>query len=112
LVPALQIICRNTHKTAVAADREISQKEGRQTNAKLQNAVQILQDSYSKTFNDRTDFVVRGSQRVVRFGLVWFGLVWFGLVWFGLVWFGLFVWLEVDPRAFVFIYRFLLIATN
>ena len=63
MVPALLIICRNTHKAAVAADREISRKEGRQTNAKLQNAVQILQDSYSKTFNDRTDFVVRGKRR-------------------------------------------------
>lgn len=86
MVPALLIICRNTHKIAVAADREITQKEGRLTNAKLQNAVQILQDSYSKTFNDRTDFVVRGRRRLVSF--------------------------VVDTTGLVIIYRFLVIATN
>ena len=58
LVPALHVVCRNTKNVALAADREISRKEGRQTNSKLQNAVQILQDSYSKTFNDRVEYQV------------------------------------------------------
>ena len=53
LIPALAVACRNTHKLALAAD-----KGGRQKDAKLQNAVQILQDSYSKTFNDRTEYQV------------------------------------------------------
>lgn len=55
LIPALVVACRNTHKTALAADRLGNQKD-----AKLQTAVQILQDSYSKTFNDRTEYQVRG----------------------------------------------------
>jgi len=54
LVPALISICKNTHKIALFADRGTDGP--RQRNANLQSAVQLLQDSYSKTFNDRTDY--------------------------------------------------------
>jgi len=56
LIPALVVASRNTLKTALAADRVGNQKD-----ARLQSAVQILQDSYSKTFNDRTEYQVGGS---------------------------------------------------
>jgi hypothetical protein len=51
-------ICKNTHQVALVADKE--HENARQRNAKLQNAVQLLQDSYSKTFNDRTEYQVSG----------------------------------------------------
>ena len=57
LIPALIVVCKNTHRIALEADKK--NVGGRQQHAKLQNAVQILQDSYSKTFNDRTEFNVR-----------------------------------------------------
>lgn len=56
LVPALISICKNTHKIALSADRGTDGP--RQRNANLQSAVQLLQDSYSKSFNDRTDYQV------------------------------------------------------
>ena len=59
LIPALIKACQNTHKAALAADRAESKGGGTNKFAKLQNAVQILQDSYSKTFNDRTEYQVR-----------------------------------------------------
>lgn len=57
LIPALIVVCQNTHKVALEADRR--SKSSSHKYAKLQNAVQILQDSYSKTFNDRTEYQVR-----------------------------------------------------
>ena len=60
LIPALHIVCRNTHRAAVLADEAVSVDSGkRNDHAKLQNAVTLLQASYSKTLNDRTDFKVR-----------------------------------------------------
>jgi hypothetical protein len=56
MIPALIVVCQNTHKTALAADKD--NVNAKQQNAKLQNAVQLLQDSYSKTFNDRTEYQV------------------------------------------------------
>lgn len=56
LVPALISICKNTHNLALLADRGADGP--RQRNANLQSAVQLLQDSYSKTFNDRTEYQV------------------------------------------------------
>lgn len=56
LIPTVIAVCKQTHKTAVAADNEDAMKGNR--NAKLQNAVQLLQDSFSKTFNDRTEYNV------------------------------------------------------
>lgn len=55
LVPALHTICRNTHKAAIVADE--CNPSGRNDNAKLENAVTLLQDSFSKTLNDRKEFV-------------------------------------------------------
>lgn len=63
LIPALVVVCQNTHKTALAADR--AGGNGSHKYANLQSAVQILQDSYSKTFNDRTEYQV-GSSVPVR----------------------------------------------
>lgn len=60
LIPALIVVCRMTHKVARAAD----QAEGPPNQqAKLQAAVQLLQESYSKTFNDRTEYQVRFCER-------------------------------------------------
>lgn len=57
LIPALHVVCRNTHRAAVLADEAVSVDSGkRNDHAKLQNAVTLLQASYSKTLNDRTDF--------------------------------------------------------
>jgi hypothetical protein len=59
LIPALIVACQNTHKIALAADRADAKKgTSSHKSAKLQSAVQILQDSYSKTFNDRTEYQV------------------------------------------------------
>ena len=72
LVPTLHMFCRNTHKAAIASDLEASQNKhnnngnnnnnnnnnnkGKDTNANLQKAVTLLQESYSKTSNDRKEF--------------------------------------------------------
>lgn len=64
LIPALIIVCKNTHKAALAADK--SNVTGRNKDAKLQNAVQLLQDSYSKTFNDRTEFQVSDVALIIE----------------------------------------------
>lgn len=61
LIPALVVTCRNTHKAALTADRVGGQKD-----AKLQAAVQILQDSYSKTFNDRTEYQVSAQRGLLK----------------------------------------------
>jgi hypothetical protein len=58
LMPALIVVCKNTHRIALAADKQ--NIGGRQQHAKLENAVQVLQDSYSKCFNDRTELNVSG----------------------------------------------------
>jgi hypothetical protein len=50
LVPALHETCRNTRLTALAADA------GQKDHAKLQGAVTLLQESFSKTLNDRTEY--------------------------------------------------------
>jgi hypothetical protein len=51
LVPALQAVCKSTHRAALAADREEKSLE----NKRLQNAVTLLQESFSRTFNDRKE---------------------------------------------------------
>lgn len=52
LVPALHTVCRSTHRIAVRADKEAANGNDQ---AKLQNAVQLLQESFSRTFNDRKE---------------------------------------------------------
>lgn len=58
MVPALIVICKTSNKLAVAADRRASRKSKTKQHhqANLQKAVPVLQDSYSKTFNDRTEY--------------------------------------------------------
>jgi hypothetical protein len=51
LVPALQVVCKGTHRAALAADREETSLD----NKRLQNAVNLLQESFSRTFNDRKE---------------------------------------------------------
>jgi len=61
LVPALHTVCRNTHRIAVLADIVNIDKVGRNDHSKLQVAITLLQESYSKTFNDRKEFVPNAS---------------------------------------------------
>jgi len=46
LVPAIQVVCRNSHHIAAATKDD----------SKLQHAVTLLQESFSKCLNDRTEF--------------------------------------------------------
>lgn len=56
LIPALHVVCRNTHRTAALADEFINRTTGnRNDHARLQSAVTLLQASYSKTLNDRVE---------------------------------------------------------
>lgn len=58
MVPAMIIVCKTTNKMAIAADRLVfSRSKTKQYHrANLEKSVPILQDSYSKTFNDRTEY--------------------------------------------------------
>jgi nuclear mRNA export protein PCID2/THP1 len=59
LVPTLHMICRMTHQAAVLADKESAANNtsnSKDSNANLQKAVTVLQESYSKTSNDRKEF--------------------------------------------------------
>lgn len=58
LVPALHTVCKMTHKIAIAADLAAS-TTGSRDYAKLQNAATLLQESFSRTINDRKEFVPR-----------------------------------------------------
>jgi hypothetical protein len=51
LVPVLIEICKSTHRLAVLADHEIASRD----HAKLNNAAQLLQESYSKSYGDRKE---------------------------------------------------------
>ena len=56
LIPALHVVCRNTHRAAALADEYVNRSTGnRNDHARLQNAVTLLQASYSKTLNDRVE---------------------------------------------------------
>jgi nuclear mRNA export protein PCID2/THP1 len=52
LVPTMLAICKSSHRLAVLADREAASRD----NARLNNAASLLQESYSKTFNDRKEY--------------------------------------------------------
>uniref|UniRef100_A0A6U3NR12 PCI domain-containing protein n=1 Tax=Ditylum brightwellii TaxID=49249 RepID=A0A6U3NR12_9STRA len=56
LLPALHTTCRNTHTIAIAADVQHYRTTGRNDHSKLQNAVTLLQESFSKTLNDRKEY--------------------------------------------------------
>lgn len=67
LIPALHVVSRNTHKVAALADEYVNRSTGnRNDHARLQNAVTLLQASYSKTLNDRVELRVSGN---VGYGL-------------------------------------------
>jgi len=70
LIPALHVVCRNTHQAAALADEYVNRSTGnRNDHVRLQNAVTLLQASYSKTLNDRVElrpnepFSVEGSKK-------------------------------------------------
>ena len=66
LVPTLHMICRMTHRAAVCADQAANRSSSsnsknnssssKDANANLQKAVTVLQESYSKTSNDRREY--------------------------------------------------------
>mmetsp|Transcript_18616 Transcript_18616/g.23973 ORF Transcript_18616/g.23973 Transcript_18616/m.23973 type:complete len:408 (+) Transcript_18616:114-1337(+) len=58
LVPAMHAICKSTHRLAKAADKEINGGGGGGSTdqAKLQSAVTLLQESFSRTYNDRKEY--------------------------------------------------------
>lgn len=51
LVPALHAVCRSTHSVARAADQQAHNAH----HAKLEQAVSLLQESFSRTYNDRNE---------------------------------------------------------
>jgi len=53
LVPALHTVCKNTHAVAIATDEHMGNNDW----VKLQSAVTLLQESFSKALNDRADYV-------------------------------------------------------
>lgn len=59
MVPGLIVVCKTTSRVANAADHQLSSQNlsKPQQQVYLQKAVPILQDSYSKSFNDRTEFL-------------------------------------------------------
>lgn len=65
-------MCKSTHRIAVSADKEAASRD----NAKLNNAASLLQESYSKTFNDRKElrpdapFDDEGSKKAGVLGIV------------------------------------------
>jgi len=73
LVPALHTVCVNTKRIAVAAD---ASGKSSQENEKLENAVTLLQESFSRTFNDRKEYVPNapydeeGSKKAGVLGIV------------------------------------------
>ena len=65
-MPALHTVCRNTHRTAVVADHlsSVGPEDGagggsgggnKNDHSRLQGAVTLLQESFSKTLNDRRE---------------------------------------------------------
>ena len=52
LVPALHAVSKSTHRAAVSADEEAASRD----HAKLHNAATLLQESFSRTYNDRKEF--------------------------------------------------------
>eukprot|EP00934_Nitzschia_sp_Nitz4_P006812 Nitzschia sp. Nitz4//scaffold2_size372955//110535//113529//NITZ4_000391-RA/size372955-processed-gene-0.404-mRNA-1//1//CDS//3329546680//6802//frame0 len=53
LIPAVVTACKDTYLTALAAD---TQESDGNKHAKLESSVKYLQESYSKTINDRTEY--------------------------------------------------------
>lgn len=51
LVPALHTVCKTTHRVASAADEE----SGTRDHARMEKAATLLQESFSRTINDRRE---------------------------------------------------------
>jgi nuclear mRNA export protein PCID2/THP1 len=72
LVPALHAVCKSTHRAALAADREEKSLDYK----RLQNAVTLLQESFSRTYNDRKEmrpgfeYDEEGSKKAGVLGIV------------------------------------------
>jgi len=66
LVPALHVVCYNTYQCALQADDVALTSGGRNDHSRLQKAVTLLQESFSKTLNDRKEITV--SMNVGRGG--------------------------------------------
>lgn len=61
LIPLLHTICHNTYQTAIIADEQHAIQTGRNDHSRLQAAVTLLQESFSKTLNDRKEYVENES---------------------------------------------------
>ena len=72
LVPAMHSVCKSTHRAAVAADDEVDSRD----HANLNKAATLLQESFSRTFNDRKEFRPdapfddEGSKKAAVLGIV------------------------------------------
>jgi hypothetical protein len=57
LVPPLKVVCRNTYQLAVQADAHKSNPlaSSASSSVHLENAVTVVQESFSRTFNDRKE---------------------------------------------------------
>lgn len=53
LIPSLHTVCSNTYRIALLADAELGM--GRNDHSRLENAAILLQESFSKTLNDRKE---------------------------------------------------------
>ncbi len=56
LIPLLHTICHNTYHTAIYADEQNAIQTGRNDHSRLHAAVTLLQESFSKTLNDRKEW--------------------------------------------------------
>jgi hypothetical protein len=72
LVPAIHAVCRSSKRAAAAADQALDARDYEKTNS----AVSLLQDSFSKAFNDRKELTVGapfsedGSKKAATLGIV------------------------------------------
>jgi nuclear mRNA export protein PCID2/THP1 len=57
LVPLVHATCRSTHMVAILADKANAILTQRNDHTRLQSAVTLLQESFSKTLNDRKELV-------------------------------------------------------
>lgn len=57
LIPLVHVCCRSTHHLAAKADYAHALETQRNDHARLQSAVTLLQESFSKTLNDRKELI-------------------------------------------------------
>ena len=56
LIPLLHTIANTTSQTSILADAQNAMQTGRNDHSRLQSAVTLLQESFSKTLNDRKEY--------------------------------------------------------